>query len=127
MAAAIRTDPDHERCVGLFDVLSEPLLVPQIVLTEAAYLVGKILGSVAEASFVRQMADAPITFYSLEPDDLRRMADLMETYADFPLGTVDAAVIATAERFGATTVATLDRRHFTVVRPRHVPAFTLLP
>lgn len=32
-----------------------------------------------------------------------------------------------AERFGAHEIATLDRRHFTAVRPSHVEAFTLLP
>jgi uncharacterized protein len=36
-------------------------------------------------------------------------------------------VVALAERLGATTLATLDRRHFTVVRPAHVVAFALLP
>jgi hypothetical protein len=36
-------------------------------------------------------------------------------------------VIALAERHGATRVATLDKRHFTVVRPRHAPALELLP
>ena len=111
----------------LLNESSEPFLVPQLVVTEAAYLVGRILDPVAEASFIRNLADAPITFFSLEPDDLRRMADLMDTYADLPLGTVDAAVIATAERLGVTTIATLDRRHFHVVRPRHTAAFTLLP
>jgi hypothetical protein len=30
-------------------------------------------------------------------------------------------------RNGLTDVATLDRRHITVVRPRHVDALTLLP
>jgi hypothetical protein len=30
-------------------------------------------------------------------------------------------------RFRTTAVATLDRRHFGVVRPAHVAAFTLLP
>ncbi len=44
-----------------------------------------------------------------------------------PLGGTDASVIALAERHGATRVATLDRRHFTVVRPRHVQALDLLP
>ncbi|PVC89468.1 hypothetical protein DBP19_20775 [Streptomyces sp. CS090A] len=44
-----------------------------------------------------------------------------------PLGAVDASVIAVAERYGVKRVATLDRRHFTVVKPRHVPALTLLP
>lgn len=37
------------------------------------------------------------------------------------------AVIATAERLGITRVATVDRRHFTVVLPKHVGSFALLP
>lgn len=48
------------------------------------------------------------------------------TYADLPLGTTDATVIALAERLNVSEVATLDRRHFSMVRPRHVRAFTLL-
>jgi uncharacterized protein len=43
------------------------------------------------------------------------------------LGGVDAGLIAVAERLGLTTIATLDHRHFGVVRPRHVDALTLLP
>ena len=56
-----------------------------------------------------------------------RAAELVEQYADFPLGTVDALVIAIAERLGVTSIFTLDRRHFGAVRPRHVDAFTLRP
>jgi uncharacterized protein len=56
-----------------------------------------------------------------------RMAELVECYADRPLGTSDAAVVALAERPGVTEVATLDHRHFTVVRPRHTAGLTLLP
>jgi predicted nucleic acid-binding protein len=52
---------------------------------------------------------------------------MAEQYADLPLGTTDAAVITIAERLDIAEVATLDRRHFTVVRPRHANAFTLLP
>lgn len=55
------------------------------------------------------------------------MADLVAEYADLPLGTTDAAVVALAERFAVTELATLDRRHFTVVRPRHTAALALLP
>ena len=36
-------------------------------------------------------------------------------------------MVAIAERLKVTEVATLDRRHFTVVRPAHVDALTLLP
>ena len=62
----------------------------------------------------------------LEPD-LTRMAAQVRQYADLPLGGTDASVIAIAERLGATTIATVDRRHYTIVRPRHTRAFTLLP
>jgi predicted nucleic acid-binding protein len=47
--------------------------------------------------------------------------------SDLPLGGTDASVVAAAERLGFEEVATLDHRHFTVVRPSHVEAFTLLP
>ena len=44
-----------------------------------------------------------------------------------PLGTVDASVIALAERLKVAQIATLDHRHFSVVRPAHVESFELLP
>jgi predicted nucleic acid-binding protein len=48
-------------------------------------------------------------------------------YADFPLGSTDASVIALAERLGTDVVITLDRWHFGAVRPRHCEALRLLP
>ncbi|MFH8807786.1 hypothetical protein ACH4GZ_11050 [Streptomyces hygroscopicus] len=55
------------------------------------------------------------------------MAELMQQYRGFPLGVADASVIAPAERLKASSVATLDHRHFRAVKPLHVPALTLLP
>ena len=55
------------------------------------------------------------------------MAELVEQYQHLPLGTSDASVVAVAERRRVTEVATLDRKDFSVVRPRHVHAFALLP
>lgn len=63
----------------------------------------------------------------VEPADLLRIAELVAIYRDLPLGTVDASVIAAAERLDAAAIATLDRRHFGVVRPAHIEAFELLP
>jgi uncharacterized protein len=48
-------------------------------------------------------------------------------YADLPLGTTDASVIALADRLGVREIATLDRRHFTVVTPKDGGHFNLLP
>jgi hypothetical protein len=54
------------------------------------------------------------------------MAELVTTYADVPLGA-DASVVAIAEPIGTTTIISLCRRHFSVVRPTHTTAFTLVP
>ncbi|SFQ16630.1 hypothetical protein SAMN05421810_10511 [Amycolatopsis arida] len=59
--------------------------------------------------------------------DVARAADLVEKYAELSLGTADACVVAVAERLGVTRLATLDLRHFSVVKPRHAAAFTLPP
>ncbi|HEY3954623.1 MAG TPA: hypothetical protein VGM53_14715 [Streptosporangiaceae bacterium] len=56
-----------------------------------------------------------------------RMANLVRQYSGFPLGAGDASVIAVAERHGVEQIATVDRRHFTAVRPSHVTVFKLLP
>lgn len=63
----------------------------------------------------------------MHASDPIRIAELVAQYRDLPLGTVDASVIAVAERLDTIEVATLDRRHFSVVRPRHEVAFQLLP
>jgi uncharacterized protein len=77
--------------------------------------------------FLTALADGDFVPVDLVADDYRRAAELVMTYADLPSGTTDATVVALAERLGIAEVATLDRRHFTVVRPRHVEALTLLP
>ena len=59
--------------------------------------------------------------------DATRMTELVDRYDDLPLGTTDSSVIALAERLAVHEIATLDHRHFRVVRPAHVDAFTLLP
>ncbi|QSB16394.1 hypothetical protein JQS43_08985 [Natronosporangium hydrolyticum] len=73
------------------------------------------------------MAQGEFDLVAVTTADMQRMAELVRRYADLPLGGVDASVIAIAERLGVAEVATLDLRHFTVVRPSHVRSLTLLP
>jgi predicted nucleic acid-binding protein len=57
--------------------------------------------------------------------DWLRIADLVRKYRNLSLGTVDASVIACAERLGIDEVGTVDRRHFTVVKANRT--LSLLP
>jgi len=59
--------------------------------------------------------------------DLRRCRELQAQYEDLALGVVDASIVALAERLGEERIATLDHRHFSVVRPAHTEALALLP
>jgi len=126
-AAAARNDRDHDRCVALLAEAEPPLVVPALVITEVSHLLATRLGAYAEAAFVRSVAQHELLIEPVLDDEWGRIAELTDTYADLPLGIVDASVIALAERYGATTIGCLDHRHFSVVRPRHVDALHLIP
>jgi predicted nucleic acid-binding protein len=109
-------------------VLARPdlhLVIPALVVGEVAFRAGTRSGPRAEAAVLRSLRDSDVE--APTPADYERMAELVEEYADFPLGAVDASVIALAERLDTDVVVTLDRRHFGAVRPRHRDALTLLP
>ena len=105
----------------------EPWTERATVRTEVCYLLARESGPRLEAEFLRSLAAGDFQLTEPTPADLDRAADLVTTYADFPLGAVDATVIALAERLAITEIATLDHRHFAAVRPRHTNAFTLRP
>ena len=124
-AAANAADPHHDRSLEALSRSDLQLLIPAFVAAEATYLVGRRMGAGAEAEFLRGLG--PFDVEAPDAEDWARIGDLVEQYVDLPLGGTDASLIALAERTDARTVITLDRRHFTVVRPRHCEAFELLP
>ncbi len=97
------------------------------MVAEVSYLVGTNLGAAAEMDFFRMLKSDRFRVEQLTGQDVARVVELIERYADMRLGGTDASVIAVAERLGFEAVATLDHRHFTVVRPTHVEALMLLP
>lgn len=97
-----------------------------LVVTEVTYLLASRLGVEPEVRFLGDLAAGNLLPEPVVAADWLRIAELVARYADLPLGTVDASVISVAERLGATEIATLDRRHFTVVQPA-TGSFELLP
>jgi hypothetical protein len=126
VAALNAGDPDHERCAGLI-AATDDLLIPSPVLVEVDYWLVKLGGAKAWSSFVADVTGGAYRLVHPTDGDLSRAAELESTYHELDLGFVDASIVALCERLGQTTVATLDRRHFSVVRPRHCSYLTLLP
>jgi uncharacterized protein len=118
-------DQDHEACRAVLSRADLRLVIPALAVAEATYFVGRRLGAGAEATFLRGLGALDVE--GPAPEDFDRIAQLVETYANFPLGATDASIIALAERIGAEFVVTLDRRHFAAVKPSHLDAFQLLP
>ena len=127
VAAANRTDAHHTASVAALANATPPRLVPGLVIAEVSYLLARDAGSTIEAEFLRSFTIGFLAVVDLTATDLGRSAELVEQYADMPLGASDACLVALAERLGIVELVTLDRRHFSVVRPRHVDTLTLIP
>jgi uncharacterized protein len=126
-AAIDRNDDAHEACANLLADSEESLIVPAPVVVEVDWLVASRLSPTAFDAFVASIEDRSLVVEELRHDDYSRIRQLCRRYSDLPLGFVDAAVVAVAERLGERKLASLDRRHLGVVRPRHARGFVLLP
>ncbi len=127
LAVADTTDPHHHPCLDLLSEEPESLVTTAMVIAEAAYLLDRDLGPHVEAKLYESITVGQLTVAALTVEDWQRVRDLVVGYADLHLGGTDASLIALAERYREQRIATLNRRHFAVVRPAHVAAFTLLP
>lgn len=129
-AATDRSDQHHRRCRDWIVANTDILLVLPTVLAEVCYLIDRGLGPQAEATFLDDVGvgdDYPYQLVELIDADLRRMSELVRRYADRRLGATDASIVAACERFDLDTVATLNRRDFDNLRPRHRPALIIVP
>lgn len=126
-AAMDRRDEAHEECAALLGSGEEALIVPAPVVVELEWLVEARLGHGPFDAFLESVEAGEVAIEPLEEEDYGRIRALCNRYQSLPLGMVDAAVIAVAERLREKKVATLDLRHFSVVRPAHVRSLQLLP
>ena len=126
-ASLDRSDADHAACRRLIEEAGEPLVIPAPVLVEADYWIHVRLHPGVLVALLDDIVVGAYRVEELEAADYRRIREVCDRYADSDIGFVDAAVLAVVERLGEPKLATLDHRHFGVLRPRHVDALRLLP
>lgn len=127
LAALDREDADHGPCAAL--VTGEPgaLVVPAPVLTELDHLLARRRKTDLWVAFTEDLAAGSYVLHPLAADDVLEAARLQARYADLRIGFVDAAVFLTCVGLSETKVATLDRRHFSVLRTEDGRALRVVP
>ncbi|GIW20438.1 MAG: ribonuclease VapC26 [Chloroflexota bacterium] len=126
-ASLDRSDADHAACRALIEGSTEPLVTPAPVLVEVDALIHRHLHPGVLVALLDDINAGSYRVEDVAPSDYPRIRSLCDRYADLDIGFVDAAVLAIVECLGEPKLVTLDRRHFSVLRPRHVDALTLLP
>lgn len=126
-ASLDRSDQDHVACRALIEGADEALVIPAPVLVEVDYWIQQRLNPGVLVALLADIEAGAYVVADLVREDYTRIRDLCDRYADADIGFVDAAVLAIVERLGESKLATLDRRHFGLLRPRHLESIELLP
>lgn len=126
-ASLDRSDADHAACRALIESADEALVIPAPVLVEVDYWIQQRLHAGALVALLADIESGAYQVADLEAPDYTRVRELCDRYADADIGLVDAAVLAIVERMNEPKLATLDHRHFGLLRPRHRESIRLLP
>lgn len=126
-ASLDRSDQDHAACRALIEAAQELLVIPAPVLVEVDYWIHQRLNPGALVALLTDIEAGAYVVADLTASDYTRVRELCDRYADADIGFVDAAVLAVVERLNEPKLATLDRRHFSLLRPRHRDSIDLMP
>ena len=112
-AALAVDDQHHVAAAAALDADRGPYVIPAGILAEVGYMIETKLGAPVLDAFLDDLLEGAFSFDCGEAD-LTRIRELVNRYADMPLGFADASVIACAERTSGR-ILTFDRRDFGVV------------
>ena len=120
-------DAWHEPVKAFLQNITDVLIIPITVLPEICYLLNTHLGQISERKLIASITQGELRIEGLTIEDFRRSLQLLESYANVNIGFVDASIVAVSERLKINRILTTDRKHFSIIRPRHCHSFELLP
>ncbi|MGH2441709.1 MAG: type II toxin-antitoxin system VapC family toxin [Chloroflexota bacterium] len=110
LAGLNRRDPNHQEALTALREGNGWFVIPTGIMAEVTYMIEARLGPDVLDTFLSDLETGAFTLDCGEAD-LPRIRELIDRYADLPLGYADAAVVACAERRGGR-VLSYDIRHF---------------
>ena len=121
-------EPDHGDVARVIDEHADGVLVVSpYVVAELDYLVATRIGVDAELTVLRELSSGAWHLADFDADNLERASAVIEKYRDQDIGLADASNVVLADQHRTTTILTLDRRHFEVLRPIAGGRFSILP
>lgn len=120
-------EPAHASVRAVVDAEPEPLAVSPYVVAELDYLVTSRLGVDAELDVLGELSGGAYQLATFGAADLSRARQVVDRYRDQDVGVADASLVVLADRHRTHSILTLDRRHFTVLRPLAGGQFRVRP
>jgi predicted nucleic acid-binding protein len=120
------SEPDHEAVSEVLGA-ADTLVVSPYVVAELDYLVVTRHGVDDELAVLDELTGGAWDLPAFDQEGLRRSREVISRYRDQEIGVADASMVVLAERYRTRTIASLDHRHFDVLRSLDGGYFEVLP
>lgn len=120
-------EPAHRAVASVIDQAAEPLVISPYVVAELDYLLLTRHGTRVEQAVLDELSGGAWDLADFGPARLRAATAIVRAYRDVPIGVTDASLIVLAGEYRTDRVATLDRRHFSILRRPGGDPVQLLP
>lgn len=100
-------DAHHARVMTFLRASRSAFISTTAVVTEAMYVLEP--SRAARRNLLTWIEDGGLELVEVEANDLGRVIELMDKYADLPMDFTDAVLVALCERLDTKHVATVDR------------------
>lgn len=121
------SEPAHDVVAKAIESTNEPLVVSPFVVAELDYIVLTRHGSRAEALVLDELSSGSWELATFDIARFTTASSIVKQYADIPIGITDASNIVLADAYQTRTIATLDRKHFSILRLPDGTAPALVP
>lgn len=121
------SEPDHLAVTSSIHSSVGPLVVSPYVVAELDYLVATRHGVGPELAVLDELRNGAWELANFTASDLALARTVIETYRDQHIGVADASNVVLAEPYNTHMIATLDHRHFDVLRSLTGAPFTVIP
>ena len=92
------------------------MVISPYVLAELDFLLLTRHGTKVEQAVLTELGSGAWELAAMDRDRVRAATTLVTRYADVPVGIADASSIVLAEAYREPAIATLDHRHFGILR-----------